>query len=382
MATYINVHTHIFSINHVPEYVVGQNRWLVPISVKRFGGINDWVLTPLMPVIGLFTKRKAAARLQTFARLGLATDQADQYQSLAEYYKGLGHDFRYVVLPMDMEQMGAGLTESNLYTQLLDIIEMRQNPEIAHRLIPFVPVDPRRPEFTDGTAILNFVKHYIEKFGFAGIKLYPALGYFPFDPKLTEMYKWAIEKQIPIMVHCIQGVIHWQGSMDNWRSILSVAEGLEGYQNDPSWQLLSEKDKTKKREIFQRNFTQPNNYDVLIKYLRKQGVPNAEKLKVCLGHFGMDDDKWFNDCKNLIANYENFYADISYVVSQDKCKAKLIDVMSSNQFKSKILFGTDFYVVSKEKKEDEILKVYLELIKEFSPFAEVNAENYLKNSIR
>ncbi len=387
MATFINVHTHIFSVNHVPEFVVGQDR--LPfgkvLAVDKLSRIHPGVID----AIGLTLKlvnRKKANRLTTFAKLGLATQQANQFETLRNYYEGLGHDFRFVVLPMDMEQMGAGRTTSNIYSQLHDLIELRRNDEIAYRMIPFVPVDPRRAEFRTGADVKNFVERYIVNYGFAGIKLYPALGYFPFDPKLFDMYAWAIEHRIPIMVHCIQGAIHWQGKMENYQSIIHAANenlpaGAPHFTEDQSWSKLEAKKKLTDRYTFQRNFTQPTNYEILVERLKTAGIPDAEKgLKICLGHFGMEDEVWFKQCIAITKKYENFFADISYVVGEKGCDSKLrLALEAKDELLQKTLFGTDFFVVSKAMKEDEILSRYLSNNYSFSPYADVNAKKYLES---
>jgi hypothetical protein len=45
-----------------------------------------------------------------------------------------------------------------------------------------------------------------------------------------------------------------------------------------------------------------------------------------------------------------------------------------------VLFGTDFFVVSKEKTEAEIMEQYLTSGYGLEPFSTKNAENYLKSN--
>jgi predicted TIM-barrel fold metal-dependent hydrolase len=376
---YFNVHTHIFSARHVPEYVVGQNRWWFKIKVSQLRQMNGFLIGTLNVLARITFRNKKFKRIAAFGKLGLGTDQLEQYEYLIDYYENKGESFRFVVLPMDMENMGAGSISSPLTTQLYELIVMRQNPKLANKILPFLPIDPRRKEFKDDEDVLKFVKFYFEKYGFIGIKLYPALGYMPFDKKLFKMYDWCIKNNVPIMTHCIAGVTHWQGDMSNWQAMMP--KDVPGFVPDKEWNELPAKDKLKRRDLFQNNFTQPQNYKTLVQELDKADIKNANQLKICFGHFGMESNDWFNDCKNLIAEFDNFYADISYVIA-DKKLIKNIREVCGNAFeqKNKVLFGTDFFVVSKEKEENEILKHFQENGLSLSPYADINAERYLSST--
>ena len=378
MSSFINVHTHIFSRQHVPEFVVGQHRWLIPVSTSKLGKLGKPALTLLGPVLKLLGGVRKANRLITFAELGLATDQETLYEALKDAFEGTQAQFRFVVLPMDMSQMGAGPVPTNLDTQLMEIHHLRQNPDLANRILPFYPVDPRA--YTSAEHLLERVELYFRRYGFVGIKLYPALGYLPTHPYLLELYKWTIRHKVPIMSHCIQGSIHWQGAMDNWKGMLA---GLDENDWDPKWKAHFPGKANKKldRGIFQRNFTQPENFERAIRLLQAQNIADADQLKVCYGHFGMDDSIWFTQCQQLITRYPNFYADISYVLAQPNCERMLQAVLNppaAQDYTRKVLFGTDYFVVSKEKTESEILKNYMGKFS-FRPYADENNRNYLQS---
>jgi hypothetical protein len=98
---------------------------------------------------------------------------------------------KLVVLPMDMEFMGAG-KPARAYDQQMEMLASLKSNH-SKEMLPFVFVDPRRTtaggkEFfsykvVDNKVILEdcFIKDYIETKDFSGFKIYPALGYFPFD---------------------------------------------------------------------------------------------------------------------------------------------------------------------------------------------------------
>lgn len=80
-------------------------------------------------------------------------------------------------------------------------------------LLPFVGFDPRRE--ADSPGALEVIKDAIKVKGFAGVKLYPPMGFFPIrnsepdvDRVLIELYDWCESECVPLTVHCnrTQGV--------------------------------------------------------------------------------------------------------------------------------------------------------------------------------
>ena len=149
---------------------------------------------------------------------------------------------------------------------------------------------------------------------FAGIKIYPALGYYPFDIDLLPLWRFCADRGIPIMTHCIKGTIFWRG-MKEW-----------DWNRHPVFIDPKNPDKgLRLPEIrgmnYSLNFTHPMNYLCLLDefLLRKwlttcinnHEVAETKKdnlkalfgytdentaltnplndLKICLGHFGGDE---------------------------------------------------------------------------------------------
>lgn len=232
---------------------------------------------------------------------------------------------RMVVLPMDMTFMSAGKPRRGYAHQMEMLARIKKNHEES--FFPFVFVDPRRTEaggktflsYTakDGTITLGdcFIKDYIETNDFSGFKIYPALGYFPFDERLLPLWKYAADRQIPIMTHCIRGVIYYRGRKQaSWDTHPVFREYLgpddPNYQASPSDyrpMLLPQMKAVDVQEIF----THPLNYaclykkELLIKIVRKHPSlyevfgydPQTDTmkhdlshLKLCFGHFGGEDE--------------------------------------------------------------------------------------------
>ncbi|GAB4139384.1 MAG: hypothetical protein Fur0041_14530 [Bacteroidia bacterium] len=60
----------------------------------------------------------------------MATSQETIFNHLEDYYKGWG-DVKFVILPMDMEQMGAVRPLGNYLTQLDEIVRLRAKGHYA-----------------------------------------------------------------------------------------------------------------------------------------------------------------------------------------------------------------------------------------------------------
>ena len=241
---------------------------------------------------------------------------------------------KMVVLPMDMEFMGAGKPQRPYHEQM----EMLAKIKLARpdEIFPFVFVDARRTSAGDkdffSYTIVNqkvvledcFIRDYIESKSFSGFKIYPALGYFPFDERLLPLWKYAADNGIPIMTHCIRGVIYYRGRKERSWDFHPVFQQFLG--DDKNQQpgdytplLLPQMKAVDVQEIF----THPMNYVCLYKKELLQKIVKDAKdervrelfgydhgteaisndltdLKLCFGHFGGEDEwaKYFEKDRN------------------------------------------------------------------------------------
>jgi hypothetical protein len=163
------------------------------------------------------------------------------------------------------------------------------------------------------------VKDYIEIHHFSGFKIYPALGYFPFEKELLPLWKYAAQQHLPILTHCIRGTIFYRGAKEKAWDTHPVFKQMIGDSEQPL--LLPEI----KNQEFSINFTHPLNYLCLLKepLLRQLvadsndqtiknmfGFTNPDQvlksdlhnLKLCFGHYG-GEDEW---AKYLEADRDNF----------------------------------------------------------------------------
>ena len=369
-------------------------------------------------------------RYVNIGRFAYYKKQSDIFNKLkAQYPEGTG----FVILPMDMEYMDAGILkpDGRYEKQMQQLAEIKSQENRKNIFFPFVFVDPRRQMAGDkifldwkdagnGNVELNdcFIKEYIEDKNFSGFKIYPALGYYPFDEKLLPLWKYAADRQIPILTHAIRGNIYYRGNKKtewNYHPIFKEAAG-----NGNTRKLLLPQIKN---IDFINNFTHPLNYLCLVeeRLLRifvstagdnvKQlfgytdsSTPlkyNLSHLKLCFGHFGGDDEwpkffehdrdnftsqvitkatgidfvhandsdvdimtrleriwkdvDWYSIICSMMMKYSNLYADISYILHKDEILPLLKSTLQNIHLNKRVLYGTDFYVVRNHKSEKELL---------------------------
>ncbi|OYT13684.1 MAG: hypothetical protein B6I19_03770 [Bacteroidetes bacterium 4572_114] len=145
---------------------------------------------------------------------------------------------------------------------------------------------------------------------FAGIKLYPPLGFDPWPDNQKErrkvelLYQTCIDKNIPIITHCSTGGF--------------VAS------------------------IEHKKFTNPN--EQWAKVLKDQ---RFTKLKINFAHFGEDNIDWTNRIIDLaLNNKHNIYADFSSNADNADYYAKLKNQIGNDneEINNKILYGSDFMI--------------------------------------
>ncbi len=293
---------------------------------------------------------------------------------------------------------GKNKPNQNFDSQIQEIVKLKKT--YPNTLFPFYGIDPRNPD----TANIEKLKTQILSGTFSGIKLYPPKGYFPFDPRLDNMYKFAEENNIPIMTHCARSGSYYIGK-DVWSLIpdapnslnpthpvmLNVRKRIAAYKNTGIKEF-----KENKRVC--NLFSHPENYlPVLEKY---------PKLKLCLAHLGggfeilgnqnpnPNENKLFRDLiqvesankswyeiihQDILKNYTNTYSDISYTLC-DKLSLEKIntDLDAKILPADRILFGTDYFMVQQEDEELKVVATAEEKLKKyFAQMMSENVKNYL-----
>ncbi len=374
--------------------------------------------------------------------------QEQIFRELQSYYSPRT---KFIVLTMDLDYMidCHAKGQNEFQKQLIEIEELRNRIDnngkyvYKHKLYPFIHADPRRLE--DDPGYFDLLKEYIENGTFKGIKIYPALGYFPFDKRLKPVYDLAIEHELPITSHCSVGPVYYRGKLKTLRK--------EPYYDNNKREFIhpftGEEMKGKTPKELSAHFTHPLNYycmmampDKLAAYWnrgstgeKEYNVRDLEKyrnLRFCLGHFGGSSewekylkDAWLSSDRASIEKiyegwkhsvygkepvgeqtyswhtiiydmlteeeektkellFPNLYSDISYNLSNEQMLPLLKIRLETNEtFSKKVLFGTDFYMVSMEGSEREITMKLRSFIGEdnFRQIAKINPLEFLTTQL-
>jgi predicted TIM-barrel fold metal-dependent hydrolase len=364
-------------------------------------------------------RRSSFAKYIAFLNVGTQRTQKDVFELAFNVAKTYDPSARIVGLTLDMDHMDnqGKIPEKPLATQLEEVKQLKRY--YPDNFFPFLSADPRK---RSGTALAVWAKNYfttgvISRTSgkvypyFAGIKIYPALGFFPFDPRLDELYAYAEKEGIPVMTHCTRGGSQYVGS--EIESLIAKKPSMITLNAEDPYFIKTqqeiyeritayyEKGWIKNSKIGNNDkacdlFSHPQNYvPVMLKY---------PKLRICLAHMGGTDEVInegdsvqkeihtvdphnFSDLIfKLMAKHLNMYTDISYTLSglEDKrVRNRLAEwfKMSDNEGKSleeRVLFGTDFFMTEQEAREVELYELArTHLANSFDMLARTNAIRYL-----
>ena len=431
---FYNAHLHCFTYDHVPEHFLTKNlgvsrllKWgWLQRNIKK--GVEEgkitWVVKVLTFVLRYFLliNKQIILRYFNFFRYGDQESQEKIIQIVQRYYpKRTG----FVLLTMDMEYMGAGKPKTLFKKQLSELEGIKRNPEWSNKIFPFIFCDPRRirptlareidveKEFI-GEVFLETVRHYVEAGIFNGIKIYPALGYFPFDKRMQPVYDLALSLNLPVLTHCTIGAVHFKYPLN---------------ENEYYHPFLKRNLPKQKPVDYQQFFTHPLNYECLMNHelLKKvwgEDAPDYRELKICIAHWGTGEEwhrfledpwiethlrkkskqypalelanwitenekntqhiSWFSIISDLVTKYPNVYTDISYTLNDTSLLPLLkMTLEGDEKIRERVLFGTDFYMVSKAISERAFaINVRAALGKElFDQIAITNTERFLSNKL-
>ena len=256
----------------------------------------------------------------------------------------------YVPLMMDLRNwVDRELDAKPLPRQVDDLLALVKTEPV----LPFFSVDPRRADLSGEDNLYSlFVRAFRSTPGFFGIKLYPALGFLPADPRLLPIYEVCEAKHIPVAVHCgstmirsfqpnlrVSGELWRNGRIREWDNHL-LRQRLFGRR------MRVGGGKVNRRAEF---LNDPRHWRPVLKRF-----PN---LKLNLAHLGGGDhwnqflstgrDQRLTHIHQLMEEYSRVYADISGMhLAPDHLRRFVQSVQSSEfpRFRDRCMFGTDFWV--------------------------------------
>jgi hypothetical protein len=295
------------------------------------------------------------------------------YEHLQKGYAN-GLKVRFNHLMMDMEPAYKETPRKTLQVQIEQMTSIMR--ESREKLTGFVAFHPDRE---DG---LKVAKDALEHGGFAGVKVYPGLGYVPDANKgvWKDLLGFVCENSIPVLAHCTPAgwELHYEQTGRNsdpiaWETIL----GIEGYRR-------------------------------LRLCLGHGGGSGAHDRKDKSHYFGWADD-WSNHdvpvghtykgnyaemIVKLCREYENVYCDLSYhellVVDRpgvDSAKAReqmianLVREIGKDQsdgskykLREKLMYGTDFHMPTLISRTQEYLDAWVALIENVATKLDTDAD--------
>lgn len=325
----INCHTHLFTDKHVPSNFLP---WYLKLVAKI--AIRPWMIN-LLEKLKLKGHAYLLKKYYNFMKIGELGSQEKIFDHLRGFYpEGTG----FVVLSMDMEYMGAGKPAEPFEQQISQLAEIKaKQPQLIY---PFVFAHPERP------GLLDLVKKCVEEYKFTGIKLYPAIGYFPYDKKLRDVYAYAEDNSLAVMTHCTRGGVYYKGELTPERRTDPVSGKIY---------------KKSRKSDFTDIYSDPDQYLPVL-----EAHPN---LKLCFAHYGGwgDWDKylseswhdkleksWFSKINTLLkdSRYPNVFTDVSYTLVRTDLFTVLKTMLETSEaIRKGVLFGTDYYMTEIEGSE-------------------------------
>ena len=287
-----NSHTHIFTNRIVSDH-------FLPLGLVRLLSRHWWSRRVgwLLNKVNPFSDDDLFDRYAAFMEIGNSESQLEIFELIRGYYP---EGTKFVALMMDMEFMGAGDVPQSFDKQVDELAGVRD--KYPDHVLPVVAADPRRKDIAD------VVRNCVEGRGFAGIKLCPPLGYYPFDERFADMYAYAQEKGVPVLSHCSRGGVYYRGK---------ITDDMLAHPKD------GRKFKKTGNSEFCDHFADPANYRYVLE--------EFPRLKICLAHFGGDgewesylndswhagdEESWISVILDLMKDerWPNVYADVSYVM--------------------------------------------------------------------
>ncbi len=383
---YYNIHTHSFTMKNAPTKFL--ELYLPAPIAKLIDSITEvqagsFIIQQLLSRFG----GNGGKRYASFLKIGKSKNQPAVFNELLKNYKD-DPQIKLIGLTMNMEHCGAGDSVSGYEGQLQEVLEIKKN--YPDQLLLFLGVDPNWK--STGKLIKDEVMKKFETkldvgagrkvYPYVGLKIYPSMGFYPFDERLMETFIWAAENDVPVLSHCsyLGGIYNnTETHIDN--SLLSK-DPYNGFSNYPSNGISYQYQRRIGRWLTGRQkstnnlnkcsyYMEPAAFESILRYFSQQPKP----LKLCLAHFGGHNQlkdaitspgisgsvpygasgkNWYQQILDLMKEYKSIYTDISYTLFDHNHHDDLLKEINHPVYGNQILFGTDFFMSEREKSEEEI----------------------------
>lgn len=346
---YFNVHCHFLTLDHVPNSMVKN------LSSMRECFLKSKLVGNLLQVFKLSKYPRAKEYIRVFKSDGLVDVCNDYTRVLNSRFQS------YAICPlaMDFSESAPDATDNTVPYYLRSNGHRNQIHELSelvkkypYRIFPFVMYDPRRPN------AYEVMVDCIENRGFIGVKLYPALGFFP-DPRkehnnqryvvaenLRLLYEYCASQDIPITVHASIGgaykTVHKKRSayrfteIENWFGVLSQYALKINFAH-MGGDYLSGKRKDRERSKDWRGR--------IIHYMDNKAhgyFKSKVYADVAFHDMALDAEKSKSNHKRV----ETYFADLNTALDD------------TNHACRRILYGTDAYMTAHTWTEDQYLSPF------------------------
>jgi len=347
-----NIHCHVFNLQAV---FTSQTQHILEQRVREAGmsqGVAQLVVKALLGIMRHQERLDALRRLfdphsrsDLLEFLDVAT--LPSMDDVTDWLLGqLAPDVVITPLMMDITLDGGG---DALFQAQLEATR-RQMDRHPGRVLPFVAVNPLRPDH------FRFMEQALDA-GFAGVKLYPSLGYSIDSEEIERVARRCAARGVPIMQHCSKGGFYAE------------------------------------RECI--DSSRPNHWQTYLE--------DIEGLRVCFGHFGGERDfvgdvddgapEWTAEIIGLMHAFPGkVYADVSYHTigmgggmggNPPRYRTlylnRLAAVLQDPGCRPYVLWGSDSFLVRQVVTEREYWEFFTSILspEDFEQMASVNPRRYL-----
>ncbi|MCK9281869.1 MAG: amidohydrolase family protein [Melioribacteraceae bacterium] len=321
-----NCHIHTFTDKTVPDGFLPLG--LIPIMRTQIG-YN--IMTSFLKNIIPFTHKDYIEKYAEFIRIGKLPSQDAIFDLCSSVYP---HGTQFIVITMDMSQMGAGKVRQPYREQITEIGELSKRHQ---NIIPFIHLDPRNTNHYDNLLLAH------EVYGFEGVKIYPNLGHLPDTAEMINIFEYCKRFNLSMIFHCSPfNPVHFQGTKEEFKKALSGSIFYNKIDFNQSKRTLSS------------YFSHPLNYKGLFKVY--------DTVNCSFAHFGSEyywdkylkkdfDDNWFLIIKGMLQTYKRVFSDISFTANNKNYFPIIKELIDDPLISEKIIYGSDFSMNSTRKSE-------------------------------
>lgn len=376
---FFDVHAHCFNVDQVPSNFL-QKRIQIPYKLLR-----NVVVRGLTKAFSFIRPVSMLSKIVYRRPTMIARTLVNCYHDVFKNNQERDRHVVVVMLSMNMDHGIQGDKHKNFRHQLASLgkvgnhfIDHRKGRKANGSILPYVAIDPNREDayevFLNAFETNSFGKN-IYGYPFFGVKLYPSLGYLPSHPILMDIFKVCSEKNIPVLTHC--------GGISTRTDALKVQiKGLD-QQGNPI-DTYHSFDLAQKGDDYEPYFLMPDLWrPVLDQYpnlrLNIAHLGSNKQWKEFLTFTNPDDPKikhnFVYQTLQIIQEYKEVYADISYSLAEDNNLHKIKALMDAQdqianhpnptyQIIDKLMFGSDYYLMFMEQHINGAMNDFYDVFKQ------------------